>query len=326
MKKSKPLAKFPVILTNRVEEAEYSISQSIADARIDQVDNRNNFRLELNAVNFGRTTLIYNSFGAHTILKPCPDIDHAIFVTGMGIPITLEMDNEAHLVTQNQAVIVGPSKQIRVERPAHSEILYMRASLSDLSNHFEKLTARHHRSSLVFDRKVSVVKGSGAMLKGLMEHLVNTIAFDDSVIKIPTIRKSFDDLLMTALLYLPHDKIAKLYEDYYSRVAPAVVYKAEEYMRAHLKDPINISDLIRICDCSRSALFSAFHKTRGYTPMEFLTEQRLHYARGLLLKSNYNASVFSIAVNSGFVSHSWFSQVYKKRFGERPSDTLRKMN
>jgi transcriptional regulator GlxA family with amidase domain len=69
-------------------------------------------------------------------------------------------------------------------------------------------------------------------------------------------------------------------------------------------------------------LFSAFRSTRGYTPMEFLTEQRLHQAREQLLKSNYNASIAAIALNSGFISLSWFSQLYRKRFGERPSDSL----
>jgi transcriptional regulator GlxA family with amidase domain len=71
-------------------------------------------------------------------------------------------------------------------------------------------------------------------------------------------------------------------------------------------------------------LFSAFRNARGYTPMEFLTEQRLHNAREQILKSNYDASIASIALDCGFISHSWFSQVYRKRFGERPSETLRK--
>ncbi len=324
MEKIKPLASFPVIATSQVEEAEFCLSQSLTDVQINRVADRSNFRLELNAVNFERCSLIYNCFGTQTKLTTGLDIDHAIFVTGMGIPITLHIDNETHLVTQNKAAIIASAKQVRVERPAHSEILYLRVSLSDLWNHFEKLTGRHHRGSLVFNREVSVVKGSGAMLKGLMDYLVNIFAFNDSVMKIPAIWKSFDDLLMNAMLSLPHNKIGQLYEDRSSMVAPAVVYRAEEYMRAHLKKPVNISDLIRVCDCSRSVLFCAFRNTRNYTPMEFLTKQRLHYAREQLLKSEYNASVSSIALKCGFISYSWFSQVYKKRFGERPSDTLRK--
>ncbi|NIV13674.1 MAG: helix-turn-helix domain-containing protein [Aliifodinibius sp.] len=324
MEELKPLAKFPVINTSHVEKAEFCISQSIADAQIDRVGKRHNFRLELNAVNLHSVSLVYNFFGAHTKLSTCSELDSAIFVTALGIPIALNIDNETHLVSRNKAVFIGPAKKVRIERPARSEILYLRVPLSDLRNNFEKLTAKHNRGPLVFNRKVNVVRGSGAMLKGLMDYLVNLFAVNDSVLAIPAIRKSFDDLLMTALLTLPHNKVDHLYEDRTGMVAPAIVRRAEEYMRANLEKPLNIHDLVRICDCSRSVLFSAFRNARNYTPMEFLTEQRLHHAREQLLKSNYNVSVLSIASNCGFVSHSWFSQVYKKRFGERPSDTLRK--
>jgi transcriptional regulator GlxA family with amidase domain len=71
-------------------------------------------------------------------------------------------------------------------------------------------------------------------------------------------------------------------------------------------------------------LFAAFRNARGYTPMEFLTEQRLQCAREKLLKGHLQASVSSIALDCGFINLGRFSQVYRKRFGERPSDTLRK--
>jgi AraC-like DNA-binding protein len=320
----KPLAKFPVSATSQVEEAEWYISQSIADAQIDRVEDRRNFRLELNAVNLNHLSLIYNCFGAQTKLITGQKLDNAIFVTGIGVPIALYIDNEPHVVTQNNAAIIAHAKQVRIERPARSEILYLRVSLSDLWKHFEKLTARHHRGSLIFNSKVSVVEGSGAMLKGLMNYLVNLFEFNDTVMKNPAIRDSFDEVLMTALLSLPHNKMNQLSEDRSSFIAPAVVCRAEEYMRANLGKPINVTELLRVCDCSRSVLFYAFRNARDYTPMEFLSEQRLRYAREQLLKSKYNASVSSIALNCGFVSHSWFSQLYKKRFGELPSDTLRK--
>lgn len=324
MEKVKPLVGFPVIATDNVEEAEYCISRSIADARIDRVGDRSNFRLELNAVTLRNIALIYNYFGAHTKLNTGRELDHAIFVTGIGVPIKLYIDKELHWVTQNKAAILATARQVRIVRPAHSEILYLRVSLSELWNHFEKLTARHHRGPLVFDRTVSVTEGTGAMLKGLMDYLVNLFASQDAVMENPAIRESFDDLLMTAMLSLPHNKRDLLHEDRSGLVAPAVVRRAEEYMRAHLKKPIQISDLIRVCDCSRSVIFAAFRNARSYTPMEFLTEQRLKHAREQLLESEYNASVSAIALNCGFVSQSWFSQVYKKRFGERPSDTLRR--
>jgi AraC-like DNA-binding protein len=58
--------------------------------------------------------------------------------------------------------------------------------------------------------------------------------------------------------------------------------------------------------------------------MEFLVEQRLQNARKNLLEKNQKASVLDISLESGFRHLGRFSQFYKKRFGERPSETLRK--
>jgi AraC-like DNA-binding protein len=323
MGKMRPLARFPIIATNRVEEAEFRLSQSITDLQITQVDDRSCFQLKMNAVNFGRSTLIYNRFGTETKLKTGMDIDYAIFVTGAGVPSTFYVDNEPHLVSPHKAAIVAPAKQVKIERPRNSELIILRIALSDLWDHYEKLTNRHHRGSLSFDRTVNIFKGPGAMLRGFINYLADGLNYNDAILKLPGLRKNFDDTLMTAMLSLPNNKRDELYEDRSSDIAPGVVHKAEEYMRANLKEPLNITDLIQICDCSRSVLFSTFRNFRGYTPMEFLTEQRLHNAREQILKSD-NDSIASIALDCGFVSPNWFSKVYRKRFGESPSFTLRR--
>jgi AraC-like DNA-binding protein len=324
MKSPTPLAGYPVTATSRVGEAEECISRSIADARIDRVDDRHGFRLELNAISFGRFDLIYNRFDARTLLSSGAEQDHAIFITGMGVPIALSTKSERYLVTRNEAVVLAPANDIQIERPAHSEILYLRVPIKDLWRHLEKLTARHHRGRLAFSPRVSSVGGCGALLKRLMDNLVSLLGSDEEALKMPIILKSYQDLLMSAMLALPHNKTALLNEDRVRTVAPAVVRQAEEYMRSHLEEPITVSDLVRISECSRSALFASFRTARNYTPMEFLTEQRLSRAREHLQRARFKTSASSIALKCGFISYSWFSQVYKKRFGERPSDTLQR--
>lgn len=154
--------------------------------------------------------------------------------------------------------------------------------------------------------------------------LTYELEHNDLVVKNPGLLKSYDHMLLTALLSLPHNQREKLYEDRRYQVAPGLVRRAEEYMRAQLEEAISIIDLLQICGCSRSVLFAAFRNARGYTPMEFLIEQRLQSAREKLLKPHPQASVSSIALDCGFMYLGRFSQVYRKRFGERPSDTLQK--
>ena len=58
--------------------------------------------------------------------------------------------------------------------------------------------------------------------------------------------------------------------------------------------------------------------------MEFLIEQRLQRARKKLVEGGDATLIASIAMESGFTHLGRFSQTYKKRFGESPSESLRK--
>jgi AraC-like DNA-binding protein len=218
-----------------------------------------------------------------------------------------------------------PGKLKQIERTEGSEAFALRTSLSELLHHFEELIAWHHRGSLVFDYCIDLTNGPGAALCQMMNYLFYELEHNALVLKKTSLRKSYDDMLLAALLSLPHNHNQKLFEDRRYQVAPGLVRRAEEYMRAHLDEAISIIDLLRICDCSRRTLFSAFRNARRYTPMEFLTEQRLQSSRKRLLKPHKEASVASIALDCGFAHLGRFSQVYRKRFGENPYDTLRKM-
>ena len=324
MERISPLNRFPKITTSRVEEAEFKLSQTLTGLKIKRVDNRRSFQLKMNGFDIGSSSLVYNQFRADTKIEIGMDIDHVLFVFGHGVPLIIDVDGQPIVVSPQKAAILARGRKVQIERPKNSEAIVLRTPMSGLSHHFEELTARHHRGSLIFDHSIDLIKGPGAMLKRMINYLVYELDHNDQMVKTPGLLKTYDDMLMTALLSLPHNHREKLYAGRHQRTAPGFVHRAEEYMRVHLTEVISISDLIRICDCSQSVLFSAFRNARGYTPMEFLTEQRLQNARKKLHKSHPQASVSGIAMDCGFRHLGRFSQSYWKRFGERPSYTLRK--
>ncbi len=323
MERVDTLARFAIVATNRIEEAEVVLSRLLTDARIMRVPDRKRFHLRMHGVNIGSTSLVFNRFGTDTKLNSVNE-DHVHFITGSSMPSTFNWGGRSVVASlQNATMLVSP-KKFQIERPEGSEVLVLRTSLSDVLHHFEELTDLHHRGPLIFDDSIDLTNGPGAMLNRMMNYLVYEIEHDAQVLKNPSLLKSYDHMLLTALLSLPHNQREKLYEDRRYQVAPGLVRRAEEYMRAHLEEAISILDLLRISTCSRSVLFSAFRNARGYTPMEFLTEQRLQSAREKLLKAHPEASVSSIALDCGFMNLGRFSQTYSKRFGEYPSETLRK--
>ena len=323
MERITPLAKFPIISTDSIEEAEVYLSRTLTTLNIMRVKDRNHFHLRMNGVNVGSTSLVFNRFGTNTKINST-DEDHVGFIFGNRMPTTLSWFDKSVTVSPQKASMLVSQQQVQIERSEGSEVFVLRTSLSDLLSHFEKLTARHHRGTLLFDHTIDLTNGPGAMLKRTIEYVVNEIEHNDQVIKTPSLLKSFDHLLLTTLLFLPHNKREILFESHKRQVAPNLVNRAEEYMQAHLEEGISIFDLLRICNCSRCVLFSAFSTARGYTPMEFLTEQRLHRAHEKLLKARLEDSVTNIALDCGFNHLGRFPQLYRKRFGELPSETLRK--
>jgi len=209
MERIKALAKFPIIATNDVEEAEFQLSQSIAKAEIERVSNRHGFLLEVNEANLGRNTLHYNRFNADIEIKSGPYTDTIFFVIGGGVPTTIYPDKERLVISPQKAAIITSANQIKVVRPENSELLILRVSSSDLWHHFEKLTARHDRGSLIFDRSIDVNIGPGAMFKRLLEYLTNELEYNDLVMRNPDLRKSYDEILLNTLLALPHNQLAK---------------------------------------------------------------------------------------------------------------------
>jgi transcriptional regulator GlxA family with amidase domain len=75
---------------------------------------------------------------------------------------------------------------------------------------------------------------------------------------------------------------------------------------------------------SKEAICTAFRRFRGYTPSQFLREQRLQGVRQALIRAGRDQSVSGIAGDFGYIHMGEFAKAYRKRFGELPSETLRR--
>ena len=67
-----------------------------------------------------------------------------------------------------------------------------------------------------------------------------------------------------------------------------------------------------------------FRLQTGMTPNKMLTETRLLHAQNIILYSNSNQQISSIAHDSGFDDIAYFSKVFKKKFGMSPAEYKKK--
>lgn len=319
-----PLERFPIIATDRVEEAQFKLSQELTDLNIVRVADRNDFHLRMNGIRIGRTSLVFNRVGTDMKIRSGQPGDSIIFVFGAGIPSTFTLNNKPVVVSPSKAAIVKPSQKVQVDRPKNSQVFVLRASIADLHHHFQILIDRHHKGTITFDHSVNINNGPASRTKAMITNLINELNTNELVLYHPEMLEPYEDMLLTALLNLPHKDSKKLHDKGKIQIAPGIVRRAEEYMRANLSKGLTIKDLLLTCNCSRSVLFAAFKNARSYTPLEFLTEQRLQNAREKLISQNRKSSVSSVALDCGFIHFGRFARIYKRRFGESPSETLQR--
>jgi transcriptional regulator GlxA family with amidase domain len=102
------------------------------------------------------------------------------------------------------------------------------------------------------------------------------------------------------------------------------VRRAQAYIETHWNEPITIAGLARATAVSARSIFYHFKQSRGQSPMSFVKQVRLEHAREMLESRDITRSVTEIAVDCGFGNLGHFAGDYFKRFGERPSDTLKR--
>lgn len=102
-----------------------------------------------------------------------------------------------------------------------------------------------------------------------------------------------------------------------------VVRRAEDFMLAHLTEPLTILDVCAEAGVSERALHYAFQAVHGMSPKAYWKAKRLNELRRELRTVGPGAGVVSaLAQRWGFWHTGNFAADYRRLFGELPSETL----
>jgi len=100
-------------------------------------------------------------------------------------------------------------------------------------------------------------------------------------------------------------------------IMPAIDYIAEH----HTLETIPTATLAEKCNISESYFRKLFQRGFGISPVEYMRQMRLHYAKELLDSGEYSVSAASEI--SGFRDLSYFSREFKKVYGLSPAAYLK---
>ena len=100
------------------------------------------------------------------------------------------------------------------------------------------------------------------------------------------------------------------------------IFDAVDYIKKNYREPITVNHISRHFNYSPNYFSSKFKDVIGCSAIDFINNERLRHAYYLLTTSDMTVS--EIAAFVGFDSLSYFSKLFKRRYGMAPSLVQRK--
>ena len=319
-----PLDRFEVFRSSDCEEVVHQVAQTLADHRMEVRNPSQKLACRMNRVELGACTMSYIQQGVEVSIDAGSFGDRYTLFTDLDSETNCETLGESIAVTRETAGLFSPVGSAHVSLGANAKHLHLTFERATIERHLENLAGVPFRGSLVFEPRFSLSTGGGALLNDLIQLHVRHLDAGNDVLHSPLVVANLEDALMTTLLSFHSHSHSVCFESKPPALVPRQVKLVEDYIYAYAEQPITMKDLVAVTNVSMRSIHYAFRRYRGYSPKSLLSFVRLDRARERLKTADVGENVTKIAFDCGFGHLGRFSADYSKRFGESPSQTLRR--
>jgi AraC-like DNA-binding protein len=311
-----------------VDEAPLQAEPYFGGCRLQRLRRDDVFHCTLDCVPMGPVSFNRVRWGARVFLQPTAQAFQGYYLVSLPTQGAAQVcqDGELHQLAAQSPGVFNPVRTFAMEAHEGYDQLLIRVDAALIANAWQGLTGRPLVAPLFFDMPMperpelhqawnGIVALAG--VASALPHVGKARQFAQA-----SLAGALASLLLT---HQPHNHQSTLEVRETSTATPRIVRQAEELMLRRLQAPVSVDDLCVACGVSRRTLFAAFQSCHGVGPMTWLRERRMEAARGALQKPRRGGiRVTEIAHEFGFPHLGDFAGAYRRRFGEAPSETLRR--
>jgi AraC-like DNA-binding protein len=316
-----------IFYTEDVREAGELISRALSPCTLTPGDlDTERFAAGMYGVRLRNVSMLYLDMG----------IAATIDIPAMGPYFAVHMPTNGRAVCQHaggtfeanpiRATVTSPGMALRMELAYDSPQLVVRIEQEALNRHLTRLLGGSLPRPVMFEPAMDLTTEAAMRWNGAIQLLHTEVYYPDSLVQHGQGIGALEDLLMSTLLLLqPSNHHAQLV---LSSAKPGrrVVREALDYIEAHLSERITMPDIAKNVHMSVRAIQQGFRAELGTTPMLYLRDRRLERAHEDLTDAlpSDGVTVTDVAERWGLPHLGSFAVMYKKRWGESPSETLRR--
>jgi AraC-like DNA-binding protein len=281
----------------------------------------------LNGIYLPGMYLGYLHYGAAVAVRAAPSRDDGYWIH---IPLrgSIEMSSAGNTFICNPAcgAVCSPTHDdFYLTRQAQgSARVHMMLSRAAVTRQLEALLGDQPGALLEFAASLDLAGGHGQSLARYILLAVSEFEQAGAMNWNPITVSLFEQFIISKLLLSQQHTYSQALQHAALPVVPRDVKRALDFIEAHLDAPITLADIVAAAGIPGRTLFKHFEDHRGVSPMRYVRMARLKKARDDLRRADPQASVTDIAMKWGFGHLGRFAVEYRRRFGESPSQTLRR--
>ncbi|ENN85763.1 putative transcriptional regulatory protein [Rhizobium freirei PRF 81] len=223
-------------------------------------------------------------------------------------------------VAGKSATLLSPTLQTRMLWKEGCEKLILLMERTPVEDYLAKLIDGEP-GHIEFDPSIDLTSPIG---QGILRHadlmLCSSLAGDMPPAYKTMLRDGLTSLLLSGLRHNHQQTLARPTQD----SGPHAVRKADEFIRANAACAIATADIAEAAGVPLRTLQDSYRKARGRTLIEAVQSVRLETLRKMLLAGRDELTVADAVFACGLGHLGRAAFAYRERFGESPSETLRR--
>ncbi|PTX03208.1 AraC family transcriptional regulator [Pararhodobacter aggregans] len=318
-----PLAAHALFHTHDLDEARERVASVFCPHRLDRIG-KGAFDACHHHLRGERLSLNYIAYGTKTLIAPGELRDFYLVQVPLSGAAAIRNGADTYVSDPARAAVLNPHHATTMIWDEDCRQVLLQIDRQALNAHLAGLIAGRPDRPLTFTGSFDLTSQRGAALKALLLYLVSEADAGRPVLRPGSLLgRQIESTLMTGLLEAHrHNFSDALSHSRGPAPLPRMVRQAEEYILAHVDQPIAIEDVAQAVGVSARTLQLAFRRFRDTTPMAFLRDARLDRADADLRAALPGSSVTEIATRWGFGHFGRFAGIYRARFGCTPRQTL----
>jgi len=309
-----------------LETAEQVTSQLLGGCRLSVAEpDRGTFVCRLHAISFLDVSMAYLDFAAPTELHVPRSADcFTVHMTSAG-QATVEVEGARHTLNPFSALVISPGTSYVLHLEKSSPQNIVRIERAALERQLSRMLGRRLDAPVRFIPVGDLTTDEAARWHGALQILSAEVMNPGSLIRQGVGAGALEELMISSLLYVQESTYSERLRNKPGPSGNRAVRRSIEYIERHLAEPISLDDIAHYAKMSPRSIQAGFRADLDTTPIAFIRDRRLDAVRRTLLAAlpEDGITVTDAATRWGFNHLGSFSVLYRERFGESPSQTLR---